>query len=284
LNALKSDPELTDGNLCAILLTVEGDESCITHYRAAESFSNINFDMVAGGTGAQQAIEHFSQYPLEAFGASDENIVVHGTCMALEQFANHIIDEIDNQEFARSIGECFGGGYEVTAFYDGKVNKVSDIVYAFAEAEFDEEMFLHIEPPNFLMKSTYKDDNLIIRSVVNEVDPEDGYHKRRHDRTFTIPPITKFQEGTVEAESQEVDFLGEFLCFIIKVKSAKNHSFTIPFIKKYSSFKDFITKGFLPLPVEDYIFFKYSENFKSEVHRRVAEYMTILAEFGKSPE
>jgi hypothetical protein len=282
LSALESDPELSDGNLCAILLAADSDGISITHYNAAEGFSTINFDMVAAGSGSKQAIEHFSQYPLEAFEVADENIAVQGTCMALEQFANHIIDEIDNQEFASTIGERFGGGYEIAAFYDGKINKVSDIVYAFAEAEFDDEMLLQIEPPNFIMKSMYKGDNLIIRSVVNEVDPADGYHKRQHDRTFTIPPITRFQEVNVEAESQEVNFLGEFLCFIIKVKVSKYHNITIPFIRKYSSFEDFVNKGFFPLPIAEHIVFEYSDTFRREVHGRVVEYMAMLKAFGKS--
>lgn len=284
MSALNLDPELTDGNLCAIFLAPEGDEFRITHYGEAKSLSNLNFYIVAGGTGAQQAIEHYSQYPLEAFEVADEDIVAHGTCMALEQFARHLIDEIDNQEFAKSIGELFGGGFEVAAFYDGKIKKVTDIVYAFAEAEFDDNMVLHVDPPNFLMKSTYEGDNLIIRSLANEVDPLDGYHKTFHDRTFTIPPITRLQEGTVEAGSQRVHFLGEFLCFIIKVKHAGHHSFTIPFIRKYDSYKDFITKGFLPLPLAGHISFKYSEIFQSEIHERITRYMTMLEEFGKPLE
>jgi hypothetical protein len=282
LSALRSDPELMDENLSVIILAPAGDEVGITYHGPIRDFSTVNFDMVAGGSGAQHAIDHFSQYPIEAFDVCDEDIVAQGTCMALEQFANHIIDEIDNQELAKSITECFGGGYEISAFYDGKINKVPDIVYAFAEARFDEDMYLQVEPPNFLMKTTYKDDNLLIRSLVNEVDPADGFHKRRHDRTFTIAPITRFQESTVEEGCEDVHFLGKFLCFIIKVRFGKFNSFTIPFIKKYNTFEDFVTKGFFPLPMAEHITFKYSKEFNRDIHERVVAYMKKLEDFGKT--
>lgn len=82
---------------------------------------------------------HYQDYPPHAFDVLEENIVVHGTCMALDQFAKYLKNEFENKYKSESIARLFGGGYEVVAFYDGRFQKISNIVYAFADAELDAE-------------------------------------------------------------------------------------------------------------------------------------------------
>ncbi|KFE56484.1 hypothetical protein IV01_09220 [Pseudomonas syringae] len=275
LNGLESDSELRDGNFCAIILSAEEEGLLIKNFGAIGKYCNEFFDIVSGGSGAEHAIGYFSNLSLGDFDVPDEDIVVRGTCLALKQYAQHIIDEVDNQEFAESIGDYFGAGFEVAAYYDGKIQKVSDIVYAFAEAELDEDMFLQIEPPKFIMKSTYRNGDLVIRSLLNEIDPDDGYHKRRHDRTFSIPPVIKFHKYAVadDDDADEINFIGDFLCFVIKVKMGAYRSFTIPFIRKYGSDRSFVLNGFLPMCIGEHIMFKYSEVFNSEVLQCVRQHM-----------
>ncbi|MDF5979907.1 hypothetical protein P4114_26180 [Pseudomonas aeruginosa] len=67
VDALLSDKQLKDAQLSAIALSVEGDEILITNHRAALGVSNERFELLVGGSGSQYAIQHFEQYPLNAF-------------------------------------------------------------------------------------------------------------------------------------------------------------------------------------------------------------------------
>ncbi|WP_206213543.1 hypothetical protein, partial [Pseudomonas viridiflava] len=92
----------------------------------------------------------------------------------------------------------FGGGYEVVAFYDGRFQKISNIVYAFADAELDAEGMLQVDFPKCLIKSEYKGEDLKIRSVELQFDEDFDEYVPVNDRTFTIAPISRYEETTVE--------------------------------------------------------------------------------------
>lgn len=271
LNAFSSNKELAAANLSLIVLTVADDEGWISNFNAEDGPSSEHFDMCASGSGAQHAIDYYDQFYPEVFDVDEEDIVVFGTCMALNQFASYLIHEYEDQIGAKTIADLFGGGFEVAAYYGGKINKISDVVYAYAEAEIDAKGILQIEVPNFLLKSAYEGELLKIRSLEIYGDAEDDY-KKRHDRTFTIAPIMSSQESCVEVNSEDMRFSGNFLCFLIKVKMSLG-SFIIPFVRKYDTAVGFTTKAFVLVPSSEGVHIVYSPVFEEELHNHVLEYI-----------
>ncbi len=267
-------------DLTAIALSLEGNEIKITNYCAEFGTANEHFQLYVGGSGAKHAIYHYKQYPLRAFDVLDEDIVVQGTCMALSQFADYLIEEFDNKFESETITDLFGGGYEVVAYHSGQFHKISDVVYAYAEAEFDADGILQIDFPKFLLKSTYQDDNLKIRSVEIHYEEDDEEYIAQNDRTFTIAPITSYHKTFVQENCRDINFLGEFLCFMIQVKWELG-SFTIPFIKKYHQHVGFMSKAFLATVSEDNVVqLLYSETFEKDIEIHILNYMQHLKEHG----
>lgn len=275
VDALQDDPVLKKSNLAVIALIVEGEDIQISQYGARFGTANEHFELWVGGTGADHAVEHFDSFPPEAFDVAEDDIVVHGTCMALYQFANQLIAEFDDEFESESMANLFGGGYEVLAFYDDQFQKVPNVVYAFAEAEMDAEGILQIEHPKFLLKSTYEGDDLIIRSVEVEQSEELELYTPHNDRTFSIAPIIRYNETKVEENRQDVMFYGDFLCFIVKV-DVQSESFTIPFIRKYRDFRFFMYEGFIASVNEDEVRIIYSDVFQEELEGRVFNYYRQL--------
>ena len=273
-DALLSDEQLKDAQLSAVALSVEGDEIQITNHRAAVGISNEYFELHVGGSGSQHAIQHFEQYPPYAFDVPWEDIAAQGTCMALHQFAGHVVDEFENKYESETINDLFVGGYEIVAYHGGQFHKISDVVYVYAEAEFDADGMLQVELPKFLLKSTYHGDDLKIRSMEIHYDEEDDNHTTKNDRTFTIAPITRYHETHVEEGCEDVDLSGEFLCFVIKVKRPTN-SFTIPFIKKYDGPMGFASKAFTAAASGNHVYFVYSDTFRSELQAHVLMFMHL---------
>ena len=273
-DALLSDNQLKDAQLSAIALSVEGDEIQIMNHRATLGISNEYFELIVGGSGSQYAIQHFEQFPPIAFDIPWEDIVVQGTCMALHQFAGHLIDEFENKFESETINDLFGGGFELVAYHGGQFHKISDVVYVYAEAEVDADGMLQIELPKFLLKSTYQGDDLKIRSMEILYDEEDDNCSIKNDRTFTIAPITRYHETHVEEGCEDIELSGEFLCFVIKVKLPAG-SFTIPFIRKYDGPKGFKAKAFMVISHRNHVYFLYSDIFRSELQDHVLKYMHL---------
>lgn len=271
-DALLADEQLKDAQLCAIALSVDGNAILFTSHRAEIGVSNEHFKLIVGGSGSQSAIQHFEQYPPSAFDVSWEDVVVHGTCMALHQFAVHLIDEFENKFESESISDLFGGGYEIVAYHGGQFHKISDVVYVYAEAELDADGMLQVERPKFLLKSTYCDDDLKIRSMEIHYDEEDDNCTIQNDRTFTIAPITRYHESHVEEGCEDIIILGEFLCFVIKVKLPTG-SFTIPFIGKYDGLLGFVEKAFIAITKRNNIYFIYTDTFRQELQDFVLKHM-----------
>ncbi|MBU5937396.1 hypothetical protein KQW07_23625 [Pseudomonas aeruginosa] len=275
VDALLSDKQLKDAQLSAIALSVEGDEILITNHRAALGVSNEHFELLVGGSGSQYAIQHFEQYPLNAFDVPWEDIVVQGTCMALHQFADHLVHEFENKFESETINDLFGGGYEIVAYHGGQFHKISDVAYVYAEAEIDADGMLQVELPKFLLKSTYHGDDLKIRSMGIHYDEIDDNCTTQNDRTFTIAPITRHYETHVEEGCEDIELSGEFLCFVIKVKLPTG-SFTIPFIRKYDGPMGFAEKAFTAIARRNHVYFFYSDTLRRELQDHVLEYMRLL--------
>jgi len=272
MDALLTDDPLKKAQLSAIALSVEDDGIQITNYCAEFGFSNEHFELHVGGSGLEHAVQYYQQYPLHAFDVHEEDIVVQGTCMALQQFAGHLVDEFEKKFESETISDLFGGGYEVVAYHSGQFHKISDVVYGYAEAELDADGILQVDLPKFLLKSTYQGDDLKIRSVEIHYDEDEEDYITKNDRTFTIAPITRYHETYVEEDCKDVNFLGEFLCFVIKVKMSFG-SFTIPFIRKYDRHIGFAAKAFIATASKDNVQFICSETFKKEIQAHVLDYM-----------
>ncbi|MCP1617049.1 hypothetical protein FBY21_1651 [Pseudomonas sp. SLBN-26] len=275
LNALVADERLKKANLKAIALSVEDDEIQITSYCADFGCSNEHFELYVGGSGAAHAIEHHESYLLAAFDVPEEDIVVHGTCMALHQFANHLVDEFENKFESETIANLFGGGFEVVAYHGGQFHKISDVVYAFAEAKLDSKGILQIDFPQFLLKSTYEGDDLKIRSLEIHCDEDEEDYVARNDRTFTIAPVTRYRDTYVEECCDDINFLGEFLCYLIRVNTPSG-VFTTPFIRKYDKHIGFLCKAFCASVHEGNVRITYSDTFREEVEAHVHEFMRQL--------
>lgn len=273
-DALLSDNLLKDAQLSAIALSVEGDEILIMNHRAALGISNEHFELIVGGSGSQYALQHFEQFPATAFDIPWEDIVVQGTCMALHQFAAHLIDEFENKFESETINDLFGGGFELVAYHGGQFHKISDVVYVYAEGEVDADGILQVDVPKFLLKSTYLGDDLKIRSMEIHYDEDEDNHTTQNDRTFTIAPVTRYHETQVEDGCEDINLLGEFLCFVIKAKLPTG-SLMIPFIRKYDGPLGFMAKAFFAFKSENNIYLIYSDTFRTELQAHVLEYLRL---------
>lgn len=274
-DAVLADKEISNAAIKIIALSVEDDEVHISNVYADYGHDNENFELWVGGSGADHAIEHYQDYPLDAFDVLDEDVVVHGTCMALDQFAKHLKSEFENKFKSESIANLFGGGYEVVAFYDGRFQKISNIVYAFADAEVDSDGILQIDFPKCLIKSVYEGDDLKIRSVELQYDEDFDEYVAINDRTFSIAPISRYHETKVSDDVNGLRFRGEFLCFLINVRTAKGN-YTIPVIRKYESEFHFLLKAFTATVESDFVQLNYSEIFSEDVTAHVLGHMKQL--------
>ncbi|MCT9826004.1 hypothetical protein [Pseudomonas veronii] len=272
MEALLADDRLKTADLKAIALSVENDEIQITNYCAEYGISNEHFELHVGGSGLEHAVQHYEQFALQEFDVPVEDIVVQGTCMALDQFARHLTGEFEKKFQSETIADLFGGGFEVVAYHSGQFHKIPDVVYAYAEAELDADGILQIDDPKFLLKSTYQGEDLIIRSVEIHYDEEEEGYTTRNDRTFTIAPITRYRETYVQDDCEGVNFLGEFLCYLVKVKKPSG-SFTIPFIRKYDGHFGFAANAFLATAHRDNVQFMYMGNFEKELEVHVLDWM-----------
>lgn len=274
-DAVLADDAIDSKKIRIIALSVEDNEILISNVYAERGPRNENFELWVGGSGAEHVKAHYQDYPPHAFDVLEENIVVHGTCMALEQFASHLKSEFENKFKSESIASLFGGGYEVVAFYDGRFQKISNIVYAFADAELDAEGMLQVDFPKCLIKSEYKGEDLKIRSVELQFDEDFDEYVPVNDRTFTIAPISRFEETTVEDDVDELRFRGQFLCFLINYKTEKG-AMTIPFIKKYENDFYFLYKAFTASVEPGFVQINYSEIFRGEMTDHVLGLMEQL--------
>lgn len=267
-DAVLADDTIDSEKIRIIALSVEEDEIHISNVYADCGHRNENFELWVGGSGSGHVKAHYQDYPPHAFDVLEENIVVHGTCMALDQFAKYLKNEFENKYKSESIARLFGGGYEVVAFYDGRFQKISNIVYAFADAELDAEGKLQVDFPKCLIKSEYKGEDLKIRSVEFKFDEDFDEYVPVNDRTFTIAPISRYEETTVEDNVDEMRFRGHFLCFLINHKTEKGAR-TIPFIKKYENDFYFLYKAFTASVGSGFAQITYSDIFRGEVNDRV---------------
>ena len=267
-DAVLADSKLNQSKIEIIALSVEDDEVHISNIYAEFGHGNEHFEMWVGGSGAEHTIKHYKAYPPNEFDVSEEDIVVRGTCMALDQFAHNLIDEFDKKFQSETIKNSFGGGYEVLAFYDGKFRKISDVVYAFADAEFDVGGILQVDFPKCLIKSAYKGDDLKIRSVEFQYSEDEDEHVALNDRTFTIAPIARYQETTVVDNLNGLKFMGRFLCFLIKVKT-NNGDFIVPAIRSYESDLHFLHEAFIASVNQDFVSISYSDIFREDIKAHV---------------
>lgn len=271
-DAVLADDTIDSAKIRIIALSVEENEIHISHVYADCGHRNENFELWVGGSGAGHVKSHYQDYPPHAFDVLEEDIVVQGTCMALDQFASHLKSEFEDKYKSESIASLFGGGYEVVAFYDGRFQKVSNIVYAFADAELDAEGMLQIDFPKCLIKSEYKGEDLKIRSVELHFDEESDEYVPVNDRTFTIAPVSRYEETMVEDDVDDLRFRGHFLCFLINYKT-ENGAMTIPFIKKYENDFYFLYKAFTASVKPGFAQINYSDIFRGEVNDHVLGFM-----------
>lgn len=267
-DAVLAEDTIDSEKIRIIALSVEEDEIHISNVYADCGHRNENFELWVGGSGAGHVKAHYQNYLPHAFDVLEEDIVVQGTCMALDQFASHLKSEFENKYKSESIANLFGGGYEVVAFYDGRFQKISNIVYAFADAELDAEGVLQVDFPKCLIKSEYKGGDLKIRSVELQFDEDFDEYVPVNDRTFTIAPVSRYEETTVEDDIDELRFRGHFLCFLINYKTEEG-AMTIPFIKKYENDLYFLYKAFTASVEPGFAQINYSDIFRDEVKDHV---------------
>lgn len=274
-DAVLADEKISNADINIIALSFEDDEIHISNVFAGYGHDNEHFEQLVGGSGGDHAIEHYQDYPSHAFDVLEEDIVVHGTCMALNHFSERLSNEFKEKFQSESIANLFGGGYEVVAYYDGKFQKISNIVYVFAEAEIDSDGMLQVDFPRFLIKSAYDGDDLKIRSVELQYDEDFDEHVALNDRTFTIAPISRYHETKVDHALDDLKFRGDFLCYLVTVRVGEG-GFTIPFIKKYENELHFLYKAFSATIDPDLVQINYSDIFEEEFTAHVMKYMEQL--------
>ncbi|HBO3478609.1 hypothetical protein KUC85_01225 [Pseudomonas aeruginosa] len=279
-DAVLADQTINIADINIIVLTVEDGEVLISNVCADYGHENDHFDQLIGGSGGYSAVEHFQDYPPHAFDVLEEDIVAHGACMALHHFSGHLNSELSKRFQSESIVNLYGGGYEVVAYYDGRFQKISNIVYVFADAEYDADGKIQVDFPKHLIKSAYDGDNLKIRSVELQCDEDSDEHFARNDCTFTIAPVSRYHETNVEKDLDDLKFKGEFLCFLVNVKRWGG-VFTIPFIKKYESELHFLCKAFVASVDVESVQIIYSSIFEEEFSSHVMKYMKQLESAAK---
>ena len=275
IEAFLADKLLRKAEVSIIALSIEGDEISISNVDAEFGGGNDHFELWVGGSGGKYIVEYFEKFSPDNFDVPEGDVVALGTCMALRQFALHLISEFEGRFESETIKMLCGGGYEVLAYYGGQFQKISDVVYAFADAEIDAEGILQIDFPKFLMKSTYDEDELMIRSVEIKYDEDEDEHLACNDQTFIIAPITRYHELAVRSNCNAIKFVGEFLCFLIKVK-LQGESFIIPIVRKYRSKIFFLGEAFAATVGHYGVQIIYMDDFRELVTAQVFEHMREL--------
>ncbi|VVO01612.1 hypothetical protein [Pseudomonas fluorescens] len=275
VEACLADEQLKKGHFDAIAMSIEDDQIQITSYGADFEDCNEHLELYVGGSGSKHALKNYKDYPSHAFDPSEEDIVVHGTCMALNQFAHHLNFEFKHGFQSETISELFGGGYEVVTYHDGQFHKISDVVYAFADAELDSNNILQIDIPKYMLKSAYKGDDLVIRSVEIDFEEDEDDHLPRNDRTFFIAPVVRYQDTYVKDNCEDLRFSGRFLCFLINIEF-DGKILTIPFVRKYEHDLSFMCRAFIAVVHEHFVQFIYMDKFREELTSHVLQFMKQL--------
>lgn len=258
-----------------IFMSVNGNSVEMDCVNSKQIPASINVDLYVAGSGWARAKELFQQFLPHFDGVSPGDVVAHGVCTSLFHFAEYILKEFDNKEYSENLQDYFGGGFEVAAFFDGKIQKISHILYAYSEAYLDDESYLQIEPPNFILKSEYIDNNLLIRSAEIYLDKE-KHHKIKNDRVSIIPSLDSDAEAKSLDNSECVNFaVADFVCYFVRYRFGENF-IIIPYIRKYISHRDFLANGFTFLAVEGYLYTEFRDKFRKEICEHIMHFIKSI--------
>lgn len=266
LGLLEEDPELKKYDVGIIMLTVENGEPLITAHNVTRIESKLFENAAAAGSG----VEAFEKY-LNMYGEAtpdevpEDEIVVYGTCAVLYQFSLLLHHEFNQQDFSDTFYDHFGGGYELIAFYDGKLQKINNALYVFCKGKVNTNGFLSVDTPSLLIKQQHRGEKLYIRSVHAEHKQDQNKADVLSDRTFFIPPIYHIGAQSRIITNTPIELTGEFLCLIVDVEYPDKHVARIPYIKKYSSSKALAANAFCPKVVKNKLSFKWQSRIAREL-------------------
>ncbi len=257
-----------------IFINVHNEALELGHVNSLEKRNDEELLLYIAGTGSSQAQEEFSKMANGFFDVGIEDVAVHGICTSLYHFANYMLKEFDNQEFCENLQDYFGGGFEIAAFYNGKIQKVSNILYVYSEACLDENSILQVEPPSFLVKSNYIGSDLVFSSASIYVDEESKHHKVRDEKTCTVPPLDSCKETCSERQIDPTVFIyAEYVCYFVRLKISDKRYKIFPFVKKYEDENDFIKNGFNFIVLNGYLWTNFSAEFKKEISEFAMKYL-----------
>ncbi|MFJ2526418.1 hypothetical protein ACIOWB_25175 [Pseudomonas capeferrum] len=266
LRMLEEDTELKIYDVGVIILTVEDSKPVITAHNVTQIDSALFENAVAAGSGVEAFEKYLYMYGENPLGEiAEDEIVVYGTCAVLFQFSLLLHHEFNKQDFSDTFYDHFGGGYELIAFYDGKLQKINNALYVFCKGLINSDGFLSVDTPSLLIKQEHIDSELYIRSVHTTHKSHNESADILSDRTFLIPPIHHINAKSQVVTETPIELTGEFLCLIVDVEYPDNHVARIPYIRKFSSPTSLAEQAFHPEVAGDKLSFQWQEKISNEL-------------------
>lgn len=108
-----------------------------------------------------------------------------------------------------SLRELYGGCYEVATLTPDGFRKVDNVGFIFFRARLAVERF-SFDGPDAIMKLTYRDDDLVVRSLL--LSPDDQGRKALRDTCHLIPPIDATHKITNFSYSEWPPLESNLLC------------------------------------------------------------------------
>ena len=154
-----------NNELAIIYLYNIGDEKIISGgLNCKNTISDTLGKVIYQGSGGQAITDYIrwlDNNPNMHQQPSDDELVAHSVCVAIQQIAQLKLAEISSNNNPESIKDLFGSGYEIVSFYDGKFNKI-DLTYAFIELTHNPiTSYVNINDP-YLILSNYMEDGFLI--------------------------------------------------------------------------------------------------------------------------
>lgn len=153
-----------NNELAIIYLYNTGDEKIVSGgLNCKNAVSDLLGEVIYRGSGEQAITDYIDWLDSNTnrHQPFDDELVVHSVCVAIQQIAHLKRAEISSLNTPESIKDCFGSGYEIVSFYDGKFNKI-DLTYAFIELTHNSlTSNIDINFP-YLILSNYIEDGFLI--------------------------------------------------------------------------------------------------------------------------
>ncbi|EJB5615130.1 hypothetical protein ACRZK7_005049 [Klebsiella oxytoca] len=210
-----------DGNteLAIIYLYNTDNEEIISGgLNCVNALSDVLGEVTYRGSGEQAITDYIEWLDGQAYISppSDDEVVAQAVSITIQQIAQLQMAEIKSENMPESIKDCFGSGYEIVTFYDGKFNRI-DLTYAFIELSYNKETKnVEINHP-YLILSQYITNDFLIHDRYQQnnydCDVDSNLVEYQYDQIITQSLLNLNEDIPAIIPPDKINNLN-FCCFI----------------------------------------------------------------------